>query len=220
MDPYLETRWSDVHATLTASICESLQPQLPARLRARSEERILLDEVLIGRYGSCPVIDRFVKIIDVAEGNHLVTAILVLAPLTKSAGEGGEEFYRRLDVFARDGVSTVAIDLLRGPPDRHWLNDSLIPREQRMHYLVGIRRAWAVDRWEIFPVSLREPIRPHPVPLRRGDMDVVLELQPLIRRAYLVGGHDDIDYTRPPEPPLSAADEAWADELLRMAGRR
>jgi hypothetical protein len=27
---------------------------------------------------------------------------------------------------------------------------------------------------------------------------------------YVDGGHDDIDYTRPPRPPLSADDQAWA----------
>lgn len=31
---------------------------------------------------------------------------------------------------------------------------------------------------------------------------------------------DDIDYTRPLDPPLSKEDEAWANELLRKAGRR
>ena len=29
-----------------------------------------------------------------------------------------------------------------------------------------------------------------------------------------------IDYSRPPEPPLSEADAAWADERLRLAGLR
>src|SRR5215218_6812870 len=43
MDPYLESRWSDVHATLIALIKEVLQPSLPRALRARSEERVLLE---------------------------------------------------------------------------------------------------------------------------------------------------------------------------------
>src|SRR4051812_35419633 len=44
MDPYLESRWSDVHATLITAIKEALQPSMPPGLRARSEERILLEE--------------------------------------------------------------------------------------------------------------------------------------------------------------------------------
>ena len=44
MDPYLESRWSDVHSTLITAIKEALQPAVPVGLRARSEERILLEE--------------------------------------------------------------------------------------------------------------------------------------------------------------------------------
>ena len=42
MDPYLESRWSDVHATLVVVLQEALQPLLPEALRARTEE--LLEE--------------------------------------------------------------------------------------------------------------------------------------------------------------------------------
>ncbi len=34
------------------------------------------------------------------------------------------------------------------------------------------------------------------------------------------GYDDDLDYRQEPEPPLSAEDVAWADDLLRKAGRR
>src|SRR5438045_501230 len=44
MDPYLEARWSDVHPTLLSFIKEVLQPSLPAGLRARMEERVILEE--------------------------------------------------------------------------------------------------------------------------------------------------------------------------------
>ena len=43
MDPYLEARWSDVHVKLVAYIGEALQPMLPRGLRARSEQRVLLE---------------------------------------------------------------------------------------------------------------------------------------------------------------------------------
>jgi hypothetical protein len=42
MDPYLEARWSNVHTTHIALIQEILQPALPFGLRARAEERVLL----------------------------------------------------------------------------------------------------------------------------------------------------------------------------------
>jgi hypothetical protein len=76
------------------------------------------------------------------------------------------------------------------------------------------------ERWEAYSVSLRAPIPSIPIPLRKTDKDVILQLQPLIERVYIAGGHDDIDYSKPPDPPLNPDDAAWADDLLRKAGRR
>ncbi len=45
MDPYLEARWSDVHSSLITGIREALQPHLPGDLRARAEERILVEDL-------------------------------------------------------------------------------------------------------------------------------------------------------------------------------
>src|SRR5687768_614291 len=42
-DPYLEARWSDVHASLCPAIRAALQPLLPPGLRARANEAILLE---------------------------------------------------------------------------------------------------------------------------------------------------------------------------------
>jgi hypothetical protein len=73
---------------------------------------------------------------------------------------------------------------------------------------------------EIYRVPLREPLPTIRVPSRPDDADVPLELQTLIEQVYRHGRYDDIDYTLPPLPPLDAEDDAWADELLRQAGRR
>jgi hypothetical protein len=45
MDPYLEARWPDVHSALIHLLKEALQPKLPTDLRARSEERLLLETI-------------------------------------------------------------------------------------------------------------------------------------------------------------------------------
>jgi hypothetical protein len=44
VDPYLEPRWPDVHHALLFLIKETLQPTLPLGLRARVQERILLED--------------------------------------------------------------------------------------------------------------------------------------------------------------------------------
>jgi hypothetical protein len=43
MDPYLEAHWRDVHARLVIYASDALQGVLPASLRARVEERVLLE---------------------------------------------------------------------------------------------------------------------------------------------------------------------------------
>ena len=43
MDPYLEAHWRDVHARLIIYASDALQGVLPGSLRARVEERVLLE---------------------------------------------------------------------------------------------------------------------------------------------------------------------------------
>jgi hypothetical protein len=43
MDPYLEAHWRDVHASLVVYASDALQVALPPSLRARVEERVLLE---------------------------------------------------------------------------------------------------------------------------------------------------------------------------------
>jgi hypothetical protein len=254
MDPYLEARWSDVHVKLIVYIAEALQAMLPPGLRARSEERVLLqeesDEILreyradvaivrpsgtasrsqadsagglaiadpvIVEFNEGPVFDRSVKIIDVTSGNRLITAIEVLTPWNKSAGRLNRSYRRKLSDYARAGASVVEIDLLRSSRGRLKVTHSDLPEERRAPYLACIRKGWLGERWEVYPISLRQPLPAIPVPLREQDPEIRLELQPLIDRVYSAGGHDDIDYRQLPQPALTASDAAWAAQCIQSA---
>src|SRR5437016_2538465 len=46
MDPYLEAHWRDIHARLVIYASDALQGILPRSLRARVEERVLLETPL------------------------------------------------------------------------------------------------------------------------------------------------------------------------------
>lgn len=194
MDPYLESRWSDVQLTLTVRIQEALQPALPVALRARATERPRREDA------TEEPTDCFVRIFDVTDGDRLVTAIEVLRLEQKETGRVREEYERRLKAFAADAVSVVEIDLLRSP-----LN---------LPYSISVRRRWDGSS-EANSIGLRGPLPLIRVPLRRDDPDVLLQLQPLIERVYVSGGHDDIDYSKPPTPPLSGEDAAWAEQFLK-----
>jgi hypothetical protein len=238
-------------------ISETLQPTLPAGLRARIEERILLEtegEFRRGYRGDVavvetesresipqassaavldkvpvvveffhePEIERFVEIIDINDGGRVVTAIEILSPANKAAGRNNRVYRRKIQDYTRADVNVVEIDLLRSSRKRLRVTKDILPAERRSTYLISVLRPQEddVERWACYPFSLRESVPPVPVPLRSTDKDARLELQPLLEKAYAAGGHADINYRIPPDPPLSAEDEAWADHLLRTAGLR
>jgi hypothetical protein len=172
------------------------------------------------RFFDDPQVDRYIQIVDVSDGNRIVTAIEVLSPWNKNPGRLNEEYRRKLKDYAASGVNVVEIDLLRSPRGRLPVTEMDIPLERRTAYYVVIRPAVVPEEWKVYSIGLRSPIPPVKVPLRRNDVPVLLALQPLIERVYIAGGHENIKYSKPPTPPLSEDDEAWADTLLRSARLR
>jgi hypothetical protein len=60
-----------------------------------------------------------------------------------------------------------------------------------------------------------------PIPLLPGDADVALDVQQVFTTTYDLLGYDlALDYTQPPEIPLSKEDAAWVETLLRTAARK
>jgi hypothetical protein len=70
----------------------------------------------------------------------------------------------------------------------------------------------------VWPISLHQPLPALPVPLLRPDPDVPLDLGQALRTAHERARYDlRIDYSAPPDPPLSDADAAWAATLLERS---
>ena len=171
-------------------------------------------------FSSEPVTSRWVQVIDTRDGDRVVTAIEVLSPSNKRVGQLNRLYRRKLQEYAKGGVSVVEIDLLRSSRRNLDVREEDLPENRRTPYFVAVRRAGEGDEWVIYPIPLDSRLPSIPVPLRRGEADVTMDLQPLIERAYLEGGYDDTDYSKPTEPPLSGDDAAWADGLLKAAGKR
>ena len=84
-----------------------------------------------------------------------------------------------------------------------------------------VRPGWEETAVEVYPIPPREPLPAIAMPLREGETDAPLDLQLAVDHLYQSGRYDGwLDYSKPPLPPLDPADEAWADNLLRTAGRR
>ncbi len=88
-------------------------------------------------------------------------------------------------------------------------------------YVVLVNRAWRRLAYQVFPFTLREPLPCIPVPLKQGEAEVPLDLQFVFNRAYDGGPYrlGAVDYTQPPDPPLSGDDAEWAERLLRERGQ-
>jgi hypothetical protein len=71
-------------------------------------------------------------------------------------------------------------------------------------YLAMVSRAYQRPRCEVWPLKLRQPLPVLPVPLRRPDADVPLDIGQALRSVYERARYDlRINYNKPPIPPLS-----------------
>ena len=254
MDPYLESRWENVHGSIHAFAAEAIQQRLPPDLRARPNQRVFLEEgrtgkstkfafesdaVIVERAGrvernfasaapdavataepirihkmAASIVDRWIEVIDVKDQGRLVTVIEFLSRANKRHGTHNERYLQKAGDYILGGVNFIEIDLLRSPRGNLPVTDEELPQDSRAAYRACIHRGGGFGDWEVYPMPLRLPLSTLPIPLRDGDADTQLELQPLIDHIYQAYGFDDIDYAKPPVPRLGKADAKWAREVI------
>jgi len=83
-------------------------------------------------------------------------------------------------------------------------------------YFVLLSRAEERPLTDVWPIALSDPLPSVPVPLLAGDADVWLDLQAAFTAAYALPGYDWIvDYSQPPDVPLTPEEAVWAEAHLR-----
>jgi uncharacterized protein DUF4058 len=217
MDPYLEPHWLDVHATLIAETRRMLNKSLPPGLVARIEERIPIESEQ-SNPNDDPIIERFIRVLD--QDEQLITVVEFVSPTNKRS-PGLEPFLQKRGELLAGGVHFVEIDLVRAGSWRALMRPGTCPEEAVSVYRAVVRTAGSRPGGYLFPIPLRQPLPEVPVPLRTGEEPVKLALQPLLNAVYDDGRYDQaLNYSRQLEPAMDPEDAAWADELLRKAGRR
>lgn len=161
----------------------------------------------------------FIEITEVDKG-RLITAIEFISASNKSSGPGRKLYKQKQKELYAAGVNLVEIDLLRAGRRVFLISRSEFPEEADAPYFATIIRGRRPEIVELYPISLRDPLPALRIPLRPSDPDVALRLQPLFEQAYRNGRYGDTKYNRACAPPLEGADAAWADELLKAAGKR
>ncbi|MCS7299954.1 MAG: DUF4058 family protein [Fimbriimonadales bacterium] len=182
----------------------------PVAVAPRPAARPILVEVR-----SEPITETYINIIATA-GERVITSIEILSLANKLPGSGQAQYFKKQQETLQAGVNLVEIDLLRGGEWILSLPEVYLSEDARGVYHVCVFRATQPELREIYPIALEEPLPAISVPLRAGEADAVLELQPLVDRAYEQGRyHRLIDYAQDLPPPLTDAQRDWIAQLLR-----
>ena len=149
-----------------------------------------------------------VEIID-RDNNRLITTIEILSPINKR--HPGLEPYRNKRQRVIDSkVHLLEIDFLRygTHPFEH-------PNVPKTHYLITLVRA-GIKQTDIWGFNVQDTIPIVPIPLKKPDKDVLLDLRKALDMVYERGIFElSIDYKKtPPLPVFSDADQVWMKKLL------
>lgn len=211
----VESEWDD--PAVARFVGPDVRVSSPASADAEPEAGPAIEAPFKLVYEVEPVTERFIRIIDAS--GQLVTVIEFVSP-TNKVGKGLEAYQAKRDELLRAGVNLVEVDLMRRGDWRGLLRPHLCPPAAVAAYRATLRAPPGATAW-LYPLPLRRPLIDVPVPLRKEDPRVVLPLQRLVDQVYANGRYGlTLDYSQPCDPPLSKDDAAWADELLKAAGRR
>jgi hypothetical protein len=155
----------------------------------------------------------FIEINQVRPERRLVTAIEILSPANKQPGTTGwDEYLKKRRVLLNGAANLVEIDLLRNgrrmPMRQAWPNSP--------YYILTARKE-QMPRCQVWCAYAARPLPRLAVPLAHGDMDLEIELQPMVDEIYERAQFGSlIDYKRPITPPLSPPEK----KLLARAPKR
>ena len=170
---------------------------------------------------SDPVEELYLEILS-GEDDRLVTAIEMVSPSNKKAGEDGRVSYQQKQgEYRASGVNVVEIDLLRGGahvtavPLRH-----LRAAAGDFDYHVCVTANGEPELHHVAAFRLADRLPTIPIPLDYGTPPVRIDLQAVFDRCYDEGGFAKLAKydRRQPDPPLTPEQAAWAQGILREKG--
>lgn len=141
--------------------------------------------------------------------NQLITAIEVLSPINKRS-PGLEPYRKKRERLHREGIHLIEIDLIRRGKRPFYS-----PYLPKAHFMATLTRAGS-DKMAIWAVDVKDSLPILPVPLKKPDDDIQLDLGKALRLIYGRNQYGlSIDYQNdPPLPEFSEEDKAWMKKLL------
>jgi hypothetical protein len=250
MDPYLESRWPEVHARLIVYATNQVNQLLPNDLQASIEESLgvyaddddptsIRPDVNVSQHpliapssqpeGTTALAEPALvrraphpsRHIEIVSSNgRIITAIEFISPWNKVGSKAREQYTRKQSAYMDAGVNLVEIDLVRQGAYVLAAPLSDIPETYQTPYMICVYRFIRPELFEIYRAPLQERLPNIPIPLRPHEHDIVLELQPLIDTCYRDGRYSRIDYKQDPKAKFSESDTTWLATHLKETGRR
>jgi hypothetical protein len=219
MDPYLEhpKLWPAFQHQLLACLYQVLLPGLVDRYRARVGSRTYVSEMpLFTSIIREEYTEEFIEI-RTRTDSRLVTLLEVVSPANKTTPAGRAVYLEKRKEAVAQRAAVVEIDLvMQGKPTLTYSRDGL----PEFDHAVSVTRSGAADRYEIYTATVQKRLPKFKLPLAADDRDALLDLQAAFARAYDLGGFAAaVEYRNPPpgEVPLTDAQRAWVNELLKQA---
>lgn len=172
-----------------------------------------LEAVTIASVDSIEVREAYIQI-ERLPGYEIVSVIELMSPWNKYGAGVGIHRSKRA-AMVRDGIHFVEIELLRAGT-----RTKLAKPLPAADYFVNVFRADRTPDVNVYSWKLRDKLPAVPIPLRRPDHDVLLDLRTALHTAYEQGRYDrKLRYARPLDPPLSADEMRWTGSLLQSASK-
>ena len=145
-------------------------------------------------------------------GRALVTLIEILSPTNKRGG-GRQGYLEKRNKILRSTAHLMEIDLLR--------KGKRVPMAEPLpsaDYFVFLTRANRRPKSEVWPIFLSDALPTVRIPLREPDPDVPLDLQQAFTTIYELSLYAvAVNYSKPPDVPLSKAAAQWSAERIKAA---
>lgn len=155
--------------------------------------------------------ESFLEIRDTV-GRDVITVIELLSPSNKYAGVDREAYLAKRNRILRSNVNFVEFDLLRGGQRMP------VSGRPKGDYSILVSRAESRPDAELWGFSLRESLPMVPIPLRKGESNILLNLKSAIESTYDDAQYRHFIYRHDPQPTLTSEDAKWAAELLQSVG--
>lgn len=149
------------------------------------------------------------------ETREIVTVIETLSPANKRHGDGRREYLQKRDEVLQSQAHLVELDLLRGG-ERLPMITPLPPGD----YYAIVSRRHRRPKADVYAWRLTQPLPEIPIPLKKSDPEVSLQLQPVFDTVYDRARYDlSVDYEARLDPPLSDTETQWTSQLLNEKRR-